>query len=115
MQPVRAVVGANNIGAAPGSLMDVFDPAGVLIPAPPRLDSMRAAHSANYGGLQARRDFAAVGGGLLRLGGAAVGAHLDVLRREKAALDQVEALKVQLAERDAEIKRLNDIIGEMSE
>ena len=30
MQTVRAVVGGNNIGVAPGSLMDVFDPSGAL-------------------------------------------------------------------------------------
>lgn len=68
--------------------MDVFDPAGVLIPAAKKSPSVA-------------RDLAMVGGGLLRLGGAAVDAHLDVLRRERAALDQVEALKVQLAEREA--------------
>lgn len=33
------------------------------------------------------RDLAAVGGGLLRLGGAAVDAHLDALRREKLLRD----------------------------
>ena len=65
--------------------------------------------------LSVARDLAMVVVGGLRLGGAAVDAHLDVLRREKAALDQVEALKIQLAERDAEIKRLNNIIGELSE
>ena len=86
MQTVRAVVGGNNIGVAPGSLMDVFDPSGALIPAP-RADSMRAVHAANYGGPQVRRDLVVVGNGLLRLGGAAVDAHLDALRREKLALD----------------------------
>lgn len=41
--------------------------------------------------------------------------ELRALRREKAALDQVEARETVVAERDAEIKRLNDVIGEMSE
>lgn len=86
MQTVRAVVGGNNIGVAPGSLMDVFDPSGALIPAP-RADSMRAVHAANYGGPQVRRDLVVVGNGLLRLGGAAVDAHLDALRREKLLRD----------------------------
>lgn len=40
---------------------------------------------------------------------------LDALRREKAALDQAEALRAVVAAKDAEIKRLNDVIGEMSE
>ncbi len=41
--------------------------------------------------------------------------NLAALRREKAALDQVEALRAVVADKDAEIKRLNDVIGEMSE
>lgn len=40
---------------------------------------------------------------------------LDAMRREKSALDQVEALRAEVAAKDAEIKRLNDVIGEMSE
>lgn len=40
---------------------------------------------------------------------------LDALRREKAALDQVETLRAEVAAKNAEIKRLNDVIGEMSE
>lgn len=52
--------------------MDVFDPAGVLIPAAKKSPSVA-------------RDLVVVGGGLLRLGGAAVDAHLDALRRERAA------------------------------
>ena len=40
---------------------------------------------------------------------------LAAMRREKAALDQVEALRAVVAAKDAEIKRLNDVIGEMSE
>jgi flagellin-specific chaperone FliS len=40
---------------------------------------------------------------------------LDALRREKAALDQAETLRAEVAAKDAEIKRLNDVIGEMSE
>lgn len=46
-------------------------------------------------------------------------ALLDALRREKAALDKLDALQAMvvsaLADKDAEIKRLNDVIGEMSE
>lgn len=42
-------------------------------------------------------------------------ALLDALRREKVALDRVEALRAVVADKDAEIKRLNDVIGEMSE
>lgn len=40
---------------------------------------------------------------------------LEALRREKAALDQVEALRAEVAAKNAEIKRLNEVIGEMSE
>lgn len=42
-------------------------------------------------------------------------ALLDALRREKVALDRVDALRAVVADKDAEIKRLNDVIGEMSE
>lgn len=45
--------------------------------------------------------------------------QLDALRREKVALDKLDALQTMvvraLADKDAEIKRLNDVIGEMSE
>ena len=44
---------------------------------------------------------------------------LDALRREKAALDKLDALQAMavraLADKDAEIKRLNDVIVEMCE
>ena len=40
---------------------------------------------------------------------------LDALRREKAALDKAEGLRVVVAVKNAEIKRLNDVIGEMCE
>ena len=40
---------------------------------------------------------------------------LAAMRREKAALGQVETLRAEVAAKDAEIKRLNDVIGEMSE
>ena len=40
---------------------------------------------------------------------------LDAMRREKAALDQVEDMRLTLAAKDFVIKQLNDVIGEMSE